>query len=147
MSQKVEKVQKGGRGQHKKSKSPKFGLFDKMWGRLYFYFFPNVNVDFKCFRWTKNKLVLKWFLGNFECFKLMFFLLRGGGLPKFKIFPISNFSQIRSEGRGHQISNFPTFKKVQNILREGGVKKIVDFFHFLWHFLIRRLPLAIAIYS
>ena len=54
MSQKAEKVQ-----------NSKFGLFDKMGGRLYFNFFPNVNVDFKCFRWAKNKLVLKWFLGNF----------------------------------------------------------------------------------
>ena len=35
--------------------------------------FPNVNVEFKCFSWTKNKLILKWFLGNFKCFKLMVF--------------------------------------------------------------------------
>ena len=41
------------------------------------FFFLNVNVDFKCFSWTKNELVLKWFLGNFKCFKLMFLFLRG----------------------------------------------------------------------
>ena len=28
--------------------------------------FPNVNVDFKCFRWAKCKFVLKWSFGNFE---------------------------------------------------------------------------------
>ena len=46
--------------------------------------------------------------------------------------------------RGGEVIKFPIFlkfKKVQNILGEGeGVKKIVDYFHFLWHFLIRRLP-------
>ena len=34
--------------------------------------FPNVNVDFRCFSWTKIKLVLKWFLGYFMCFKIFF---------------------------------------------------------------------------
>ena len=46
MSQKVERVQKGGRGQHKKSKSPtfEFGLFDTRGGGGYILiFFPNVN--------------------------------------------------------------------------------------------------------
>ena len=47
--------------------------------------FPNVNEDFKCFSWTKIKLVLKGFLGNFKCFKLMFLFLRGG--PKIQNFP------------------------------------------------------------
>ena len=36
---------------------------------------------------------------------------------------------------------FPKLKKVQNILGEG-VKKIVDFFQFLGHFLINMLPLV-----
>ena len=76
MSQKVEKVQKGGgRGQLRRSKSPQF----KMWtfwqeegGGHIFIFFPNVNAHIKYFSWRKNKLVLKWFLGNFKCSKLMF---------------------------------------------------------------------------
>ena len=53
-----------------------------------FRIFPNVNVDFKCFSWTKNKLVLKSFLGNFECLKLyvsffstLFFKLISEGWP------------------------------------------------------------------
>ena len=41
MSQKVEKVHQGG-GQQKTSKSPKFEIY-------IFFFFPNVNIDFKCF--------------------------------------------------------------------------------------------------
>ena len=48
---------------NQKVQHSKFGLFD------IFIFSPNVNVDYKCLRWTKNKLVLKWFLGNFKCFK------------------------------------------------------------------------------
>ena len=51
---------------------------------------PNVNVDFKCFNWTKKKLVLKWF-------------------PKFKIFLFSNFPQIRSEEVAKKIKNFSHF--------------------------------------
>ena len=55
----------------------------------------------------------------------------------FKFFPIS------VEGGGvieNQI--FPKFKIVQIILGGGGVKKIMDFFHNLWHFLFGRLPLV-----
>ena len=43
---------KGGGGvstKHQKVQNSKVGLFDKRGGRLYFLFFPNVNVDFKCF--------------------------------------------------------------------------------------------------
>ena len=63
----------------------------------------------------------------------MLFFLRGGSqnskFSQFQIFP------KLGPREGHQISNFPKFKKVQNILGEGGgVKKIVDFFHFLGHF-------------
>ena len=49
--QKYGKSPKGGGGvSTKNQKVQNSGLFDKMWGRLYFYFFPNVNVDFKCIR-------------------------------------------------------------------------------------------------
>ena len=86
MSQKVVKVQK-----IKKSKIQNFDFLIRRGGAIFWFFPPNVNVDVKCFSWTKNKLVLKWFLGNFKCFKHMFF----SWFPKFKIFPISNFSQIQ----------------------------------------------------
>ena len=49
MSQKVEKVQKGGgaREKNKKVQNLKFGLFDKRVGGVrIFKFFPNVNVDY-----------------------------------------------------------------------------------------------------
>ena len=50
------------------------------------------------------------------------------------IFPISIFSQIRSEGGGViKYQFFPKFKIVHIILG-GGVKKIMDFFHNLGHF-------------
>ena len=60
------------------------------------------------------------------------------------IFPISIFSQIRSEGGGViKYHFFPKFKIVQIILggRGGGVMKIMDFFHNLGHFLFGMLPL------
>ena len=73
---------------------------------------------------NKNKLVLKCWVGNFNCFNVSF-VEEGGGFPKFKIFPISNFSLIRYEGGGAiKFPIFPKFKKVQNILG-----KILDFFH------------------
>ena len=50
-----------------------------------FIFFPNSNAHFRYFSWRKNKLVLKWFLGNFKCFKLMFHIW--GGVPKIQSFP------------------------------------------------------------
>ena len=53
MTQKGEKVQKGGEGSAPKIKKPKNRNLDFLirgGGRLYFHFFPlNVNVDFKYF--------------------------------------------------------------------------------------------------
>ena len=51
----------------------KSGKRSKEGGRPYFPFFPTVNADFKRFSSTKNKLILKYILGNFKCVKLMFF--------------------------------------------------------------------------
>ena len=68
------KSPKGGEGVgpgNQKVHNSKCGLFD------IFIFFPNVNAHFKHFSWTKSKLVLKWFLDNFECFKLIFLVLWG----------------------------------------------------------------------
>ena len=62
MSQKVEKVQKGGgiSAKNQKVHNSKCGLFDKRGvGGHFFIFFPNVNAHFKHFSWTKSKLVLK----------------------------------------------------------------------------------------
>ena len=78
-----------------------------------------------------KKLVLKRFLGNFKCFKRMFHVLRGGSenskFSQYQIFP-----KLGPRGGVVKLQIFPKFKKVQNILGEGGgVKKIVDFFHFL----------------
>ena len=78
MSQKVEKVQKGGGGISIRNQivhNSKCGLFDKMGGGHIFILFPNVNADFEYFSWTE--LVLKWFLGHSKCFKIMLLLLRG----------------------------------------------------------------------
>ena len=49
----------GGEGSEKNQKvqNSKFGLFS--------FYFSNVNVDFKCFSWTKNLFVSMWFSGNF----------------------------------------------------------------------------------
>ena len=60
---------------------------------------------------NKNKLVLKCWVGNFNCFNVSF-VEEGGGFPKFKIFPISTFSQIRS--------NFHFFKIQKNLKHPGG---------------------------
>ena len=61
------------------------------------------------------------------------------------IFPISIFSQIRSEGGGViKYHFFPKFKIVHIILG-GGVMKIMDFFHNLGHFLFGMLPLAMLV--
>ena len=78
------------------------------------------------FRWTKNKLVLTQFLGNYKYFKLLFF---EGEFTKFEIFPISNLSQIRSKGGGGA-SNFKFFsnlKKKSQINLGKAIKKIIDF--------------------
>ena len=104
MSQKVEKVQKGGEeSAQKRKKSTIQNLdFSTRGGEAIFsFFFSNVYADFKCFSWTKNKLFIKWFLGNFKCYGFFW-----GGVPKIKIFTNFDF--------------FPKLKKVQNILEERG---------------------------
>ena len=56
--------------------------FSRWGGEVWiFSFWPNINVNFQCFIWPKNRFVLKRSLGNFKCFKLFF--------PKFQIYPIS----------------------------------------------------------
>ena len=99
-----------------------------------------INVDFKSFSWTKNKLVLMWFLCNFKCFKLMFLFLRGW-LSKFKIFPISNFSQIKSNRGAHQICSFSQIQKSPKHPRGGGGKENCGLFPLFGTFLIWMLPL------
>ena len=117
---KRKKSKRGGRvsSENQKVHNSKCGLFDKRWWGQIFRFFPNVNVDFRCLSWTKNNLVLNWFLGNFKCFKPNFF--RRVGVHKFKISPISNFSQIRNKGGGHQISNSSQIQKSPKHPAGGG---------------------------
>ena len=85
MSQKAEKVSAGDQKVH----NLKCGLFYKRGVGHIFIFSPNVNAQFRYFSLRKNKLVLKWFLGNFKCFKLMFHIW--GGVPKIKSFPNFKF--------------------------------------------------------
>ena len=66
------------------------------------------------------------------------------GCNDIKIVYISNFSQFRSRGGVIENQFFPKFKKVQIILGGGG-KKIMDFFHNLWHFLFWTVPLDVLI--
>ena len=76
------KSPKGGGGVSagdQKVHNSKCGLFDKRGGGGHiFIFFPNVNAHFRYFSWRKNKLVLKWFLGKFKCFKLIYIFWHGG---------------------------------------------------------------------
>ena len=106
MSQKVEKFHKGGGGSAKNIKKSKIRNLDFLirgGGGHIFIFFPNVNAHFRYFSWRENKVVLKWFLGNFKCFKLKFHVLRGGSQnSKFGLFDkrggeseFSFFSQIQ----------------------------------------------------
>ena len=86
--EKWKKSKRGGRGQRRRSKKSTIQNVDFLirgGGGHIFIFFPNVNAHFKYFRLKKNKLVLKWFLGNFKCFKLMFHIW--GGVPKIQSFP------------------------------------------------------------
>ena len=67
----------------------------------------------------------------YKCFKLMFLVLRG--VPKnskFSQFQI--FSKLGPRGGDHHISNFSQIQKSPKHPGGGGggVKKIVDFFHF-----------------
>ena len=108
----------GGERDRQKKINSKFGLLIRGGGGYILIFFPNVNEVFKCFSWTKYKLVLKWFLGTFKCFKLMFFFWRGEGSKNSKF---SQFQIFPKLGTGGVIKFriFPKFKKVQNILGEG----------------------------
>ena len=126
---------------HRKWKKSKIQNLDFLirGGEPYFHFFPNVNAHFRYFSWRENKVVLKWFLGNFKCFKLKFHVLRGGS-ENSKFSQFQNFPKVGTRG-ARQISNFFQIQKSPNHPRGGWVKKIVDFFHFLGHFLFWWLPL------
>ena len=54
-------------------------------------------------------------------------------------------SVIRSEGEGHQISNFSQIQKSLKHPWGGGIKKILDFFLFLGHFFLT-LPLGVLFF-
>ena len=110
--------------QRRKSKSPQI----------------NVTVDSKCFIWTKNNLVLKAILIVLSYVVVVFlFFLGGSQNSKYSKFQI--FSRLGLKGGGHHISNFSHIQKSTKHSggEGGGLKKIVDFFHILGHFLILRL--------
>ena len=72
----------------------------------------------------------------------MFHVLRGGSenskFSQFQFFP-----KLGTRWGVVKFQIFPKFKKVQIILGEGGgVKKIVDFFHFLGLFFFLIAPLS-----
>ena len=95
---------------NQKVQNSKFGLFDKRGGGVrIFIFFPNVNAHFRYFSWRENKVVLKWFLGNFKCFKLKFHVLRG--VPKIQSFPNFKFFQRRQifDGNNGFLAKFYPF--------------------------------------
>ena len=69
-SQKVENVH-----------NSKCGLFEMKGGVWIFSCLPNINVNFQCFIWPKNRFVLKRSLVNFKCFKLF---SKIPNLPNFK---------------------------------------------------------------
>ena len=65
-----------------------------------------------------------------------------GGSEDSKFSQFQIFPKLGTGGGIIEFQIFPKFKKVQNFLGEGGgVKKIMDFSHFWWNILIRRLPL------
>ena len=67
--------------------------------------------------------------------------VRGGAtMSKYSTFQI--FPNFGRGGGGHRKSIFSQIQKSPNYPRVGGVKKIMDFFHNLGHFLLRMLPLA-----
>ena len=57
---------------------------------------------------------------------------------------MQSFPNLGTRG-GRQISNFSQIQKSPNHPRGGGVKKIVDFFHFLGHFFIPIGPLNLLL--
>ena len=139
MSQKVEKVQKGGgKGSALEIKKSTIQNVDFLirGGSHIYTCFPNVNAHLIYFSWRKNKLVLKWFLGTFQCFKLTFLVLRGGSETS-NFFHFQIFPKLGTKGGVVKFQIFPKFKKVQIILGEGrgGVKKIVDF-STIWDILV-----------
>ena len=81
--------------------------------------FPNPNAHFRYFSCRKNKLVLKWFLGNFKCFELMLFS-EGEGSQNSKFSQFQIFPKLGPKGGGIKFPTFPKSKKVQIILGEGG---------------------------
>ena len=81
-------------------------------GSEFFTFFPNVNI--------MQTIRLIDYQGNFPNFNFFPNQVRGGGVIKYHF--------------------FPKFK-ILHIILGGGVKKIMDFFHNLGHFLFGMLPL------
>ena len=96
-------------------------------------FSPNVNIDSKCFSWTKNKLVLKWFLGNFNCVNLMFFSEAGSQNSKFSWFQMFAKLGLRG-GASSKTQFFPNEEKSKSSGCGGWIMKKNWFFPLFWTF-------------
>ena len=71
----------------------------------------------------------KFYFGDRVPLSLCFFL-RGGGSKDLKFSQFQIFPKLGTRG-SHQISNFSQIPKSPKHPGGGGIKKIVDFFHFL----------------
>ena len=90
--EKCSKKWKKSKGWGDQLQNSKSWLFDKRGGEEHIFIFsPKCKWTLWMLHLNKNKLVLKWFLGNFKWLKLMFLVLRGvpkiQNLPNFKFFP------------------------------------------------------------
>ena len=70
-------------------------------------------------------------------FKIWTFWDEVGGGPDFQVFPNANASVEKKISLFY--SDFPNFPYFPNHPGGGGIKKIMDFFPFLWHFFITTL--------
>ena len=87
----------------------------------------------------KNELVLKGFLGNFKCFKLMFFL---GGSQNSKFSQFQIFPKLGLRGGGHQISNFSQIQKSPKHPGRGEGQENYGFFPYFGTFFNLKAPLS-----
>ena len=99
--------------------------FLRCWGGGGVRVFPIINIDCKCFSWRKNELVLKWFLGNFKCFKVMFFSEGCSQNSKFSQFQI--FPKLDPRGGGAKFPIFPNSKKSKTSWGREGSRKLWTF--------------------
>ena len=105
------------------------------------------NISLKHLKWPKNRFINNLFfvqlrylkssftIGHHLCMSIFLCVCvcecvhKNCAFPKIQNFPNFKFFPIRSEAGVIKFPISPKFKKVQNILGEGVVNKISDFFH------------------